>query len=924
MVSASRTGVFLSSTYLDLRDYRHEVEETIDALAQDFHGMERFGARNPEPTQASLDEIDKCSIFVGIYAHRYGTIPAGMEKSITELEFDHATQKGLTRLCYFLDSDHPWPPRLVDTGPEAELLRKFKNKVQSQCTPAWFTSPDSLARRVQSDLHAALTARIALRIPPDSFLPVPRAPDPFFAHSYAFKQHFTGRSAEIGMLSEWLHNMEPILVLVGLGGLGKSALAYHWLQRDVLGKERLDGVVWWSFYESDATFERFARRLLLYLTENREGIRFDKFSGRDLVDSCLNLLKSERVLLVLDGAERALQAYAGLGSPYGGDTGTGLNEVDARGVVDPNFAHFLTRFSVEGFRGKLLITSRLVPSALDGLEGCRIEHLSGLKQDEVAEYFTKKGIEGSRADILELSEKCGSHPLWLSLMAGLIGRDPETPGDLARWRAKNPMPDLTGKLGHHVLQVAYEAAPLNQQVLLSRISAFRFPIDFQTVQVLSNYEAEADLRGALLELVDRELLLFDSVRARYDLHPLVRMYAYERLKEPAGLHARIVGILEGTTPPDQVSSVSDLSPVIELFHHTIRADRAREALGLFRDRLSSQLYGRFSANLTRADLLMALFPEEGADALPNVGDLSSVAWVLNALALSRARLGQLPAAISLLERTVLLEQILRNQVNEGIASVNLASCLISAGRWSQASVHLTRATSLGKASESKELRAYATKTLAELSLNMGDLKTAKRNLEDTRAYFSQTAVGGSDLGIPGATDWWLAGAQVSLAEGRRSDARSEIQSAIESAGGRKVEELRTSSVSGAISLAEGHAKEARELLQRVVDQAHESCLEIIETEARISLARAEMGTDSNETAAKHAAEAVRVATERGLVPIAIAARLVQGEALMSDNSREAIQVLKRALQDSETLRPNPFRQAIRSLLAKVGRISGPV
>lgn len=78
---------FLSSTYVDLVSYRRAIRTAIEGLGQQVDCMEVMGARPEEPSIACLGEIDQCDLFVGVYAHRYGSIPRGAPVSITEAEF---------------------------------------------------------------------------------------------------------------------------------------------------------------------------------------------------------------------------------------------------------------------------------------------------------------------------------------------------------------------------------------------------------------------------------------------------------------------------------------------------------------------------------------------------------------------------------------------------------------------------------------------------------------------------------------------------------------------------------------------------------------------------------------------------------------------------------------------------------------------
>jgi Domain of unknown function (DUF4062)/NACHT domain len=146
--------VFVSSTYLDLKDYRQAVDEIVNRLSLQYRGMEYFGSRPFEPNKVCFDEISQCQLFVGIYAHRYGYIPEGHELSITEQEFDFASNKGLECYCYVLEPTFPWPPPFIEHDASSKL-QKFLAKV-SRLVRSTFTTPDNLAKQVATDLSVAV------------------------------------------------------------------------------------------------------------------------------------------------------------------------------------------------------------------------------------------------------------------------------------------------------------------------------------------------------------------------------------------------------------------------------------------------------------------------------------------------------------------------------------------------------------------------------------------------------------------------------------------------------------------------------------------------------------------------------------------------------------------------------------------------
>src|SRR5574341_766470 len=105
--------IFISSTYEDLKDHRGAVRDAILRLGHQPIGMEDFGSRPEEWSKAALNAMDDCSALVGIYAHRYGSIPDGDKLSITEQEFDKARSLEIPCFCYHVDPNHPWPPKYV-------------------------------------------------------------------------------------------------------------------------------------------------------------------------------------------------------------------------------------------------------------------------------------------------------------------------------------------------------------------------------------------------------------------------------------------------------------------------------------------------------------------------------------------------------------------------------------------------------------------------------------------------------------------------------------------------------------------------------------------------------------------------------------------------------------------------------------------
>jgi tetratricopeptide (TPR) repeat protein len=140
--------VFVSSTWLDLQPERDAVREAVMRMKEtQFVGMEYFGSRDETTRRASLDDVDRSSIYVGIFAARYGS-------GITEDEYRRARERGLSCLIYFKD-DTTIPDDLRETdAAQTAKLDALKQEIRkSHITGPDFINPHDLAAKVTADLH---------------------------------------------------------------------------------------------------------------------------------------------------------------------------------------------------------------------------------------------------------------------------------------------------------------------------------------------------------------------------------------------------------------------------------------------------------------------------------------------------------------------------------------------------------------------------------------------------------------------------------------------------------------------------------------------------------------------------------------------------------------------------------------------------
>ena len=167
--------VFVSSTWLDNQQRRKVVEDAILHAGMLPVGMERFAADTRPALDTCVDYVRQSDVLVGILAWRYGFIPEGREFSITELEYDAASE----RLMFLLDPALPVNPERdfdegLDRWRKQQKLQDFKNRASREQTPVPFNDT-TLGEKVLHSLLEWARRKKAERPPPE---PEPEEPKP--------------------------------------------------------------------------------------------------------------------------------------------------------------------------------------------------------------------------------------------------------------------------------------------------------------------------------------------------------------------------------------------------------------------------------------------------------------------------------------------------------------------------------------------------------------------------------------------------------------------------------------------------------------------------------------------------------------------------------------------------------------------------
>ena len=146
--------IFVSSTSRDLEQYRQALITTFPSLDVLFRGMEYFGSQPRRPKEVMLDELRGCDLYLGILAHRYGSIDNETGLSFTELEYSEAVRSNIPRIFFLIDPYHPVSPDTLEMDPANKAkLEDFKRRAQADYTTVTFTTHDDLAHKVAQAIH---------------------------------------------------------------------------------------------------------------------------------------------------------------------------------------------------------------------------------------------------------------------------------------------------------------------------------------------------------------------------------------------------------------------------------------------------------------------------------------------------------------------------------------------------------------------------------------------------------------------------------------------------------------------------------------------------------------------------------------------------------------------------------------------------
>lgn len=350
---------------------------------------------------------------------------------------------------------------------------------------------------------------------------------------------FAGRDAETAHLTNLLSRDCRILAVVGMTGIGKTALA----ERVVAHLRQTPETATRPYYrfsldDSSLTPDFSSSGAALLRTLGEEPTLADQQDPTNLLAHLLNHLQSQPCRVQIDSLERLLR----------GNEQDGWSE-----FCDPLWLDLLQQFlSATASPSQLLLTSQDIPGDLDAVASrypqfWHCEALQGLSPDEQQTLFQKLGLPQDADSVNYLSrigEFYDGHPLVLQVIADEICQPPFQ-GNVARYwhhyeaefaAAATPTHTLgRSRLFRRRVRQRVEQSlhrlPDSARQMLCACAVFRRPVpaEFWYAMLADDPETAFDT------LQDRHLVEFappldDSAPLLVRQHNLIRSVAYDLLK----------------------------------------------------------------------------------------------------------------------------------------------------------------------------------------------------------------------------------------------------------------------------------------------------------------------------------------------------------------------------------------------------------
>ena len=624
-----------------------------------------------------------------------------------------------------------WRGRLIDTSVQRSLLLLDPVGLRGEAGP-WTEEEWDAPERIPP------APRVSLAVRP------PVTTDHTWLPSGS--EHFTGRRAELSRLSFLLADRPPGVVIQGMAGVGKTALALRWAH---LESGRFpDGRIFVDLRGPGrpATPVEALGQIL-----RRLGVPGDQLPAGEgeLVALYRSMLTDRRVLIVLDNA-------------------SGQDE-QIRPLIP------------SGSGGFVLVTARQRLSGT-GMPTLELPEMAPQEAVElVAEVVGRDRVEPERQAVQELARECAYLPLALRIAAARLAASPqESIADTVRELSGRDrlsvfaLPEDSHGALRAAFEVSYDALDPALRTTFRRLGLHVGP-DFSIPSAAALLGTGEETAAAHLRRLERVFLVVPADHGRYRMHDLLRDFARElgaqedsETDRRAARHRLLSYYLRAARTverelagPGRAEAISwfeaERRSLVSAARHAARLGLHPTAHGLaaaLYDFLEFRRYSEDNITVHRIGLASAQgngdwaaaavmlhhlaaahrelgrcvraigYGEDARRGFRALGDRSGEAAVLDTLAAVYTDLGRHPQALEQAEQALALHRELDEPDGESRALDTLARNLQRLGRYDEAYEHGHRALDLRRLLEDRRGEAETLLNLARVHRHRGNFQQA--------------------------------------------------------------------------------------------------------------------------------------------------------------------------------------------------------
>ena len=321
--------------------------------------------------------------------------------------------------------------------------------------------------------------------------------------------NFYGRDRELRLLTQWLVEEScRVINIVGMGGIGKSALAVSEMSQVA---SQFEFVIWRSLRDAP-TCETLLNDCLQALT--LQAFPQTPAHLEQHIDLLLDYLRNHRVLLVLDNLETLMDEGVNVGYMRPGYEGYG---------------RMLRQIAETNHQSCLLLTSREKVAELVSLEGSRTPvrtlRLTQLDGDACERLLLEKDIIGSSTEKGDLIQAYAGNPLALKIVAQTIAE--LFGGEITPFLDQGEV--IFGGVRRLLNEQFTRLSRLEQDVIVW-LAILREPSTLNELRaVLVRPTKSAALLEAIESLSRRSLIEHGQTRGSFTLQSVVQEYVTARL-----------------------------------------------------------------------------------------------------------------------------------------------------------------------------------------------------------------------------------------------------------------------------------------------------------------------------------------------------------------------------------------------------------